>query len=221
MILIFLGPQGSGKGTQAKLLVKKLGCHYLEIGDVLREKAEEKSSLGQEINRFINQEGKLVPENIMKKIVADWLNKVDFGKGIIFDGYPRNLEQYRNLQGLLTKKGKGIDLVIYLKLSRTTSIKRLSARRICPRCNLEYNLVTKPPRKEGLCDRCQGKLIQRKDDFPQLIKGRLDIYYRLTQPLIDSVRKEGILEEVDGERSIEVIHQDIKDRIKKYQAAGK
>ncbi len=213
MILLFLGPPGSGKGTQAKLMVKKLKAEYFESGDILREKAQEKNALGQEIDQIIHQEGKYVPDEMMKKIVSGWLTENKLEQGIIFDGFPRTLEQYRDLQKILTEKGKEIEKVVYLKVSKQESVRRLSARRICPQCDLEFNLITKPPKKDELCDQCQRKLVQRKDDSPEIIKKRLETYYQLTKPLVEFVRQEGILEEVDGERPIKVIHQEIVNRL--------
>lgn len=215
MNIIFLGPPGSGKGTQAKLLVKKLNYQYFESGDILRTKAQEKSPLGQEIDRIIHHEGGYVSDQIMEEIVSSWLAKLETDKGIVFDGFPRILSQYQTLEKLLSERKKKVDKVIYLKLSSEETIRRLSARRICSQCDLEFNLVTKPPKKDELCDQCQKKLIQRGDDMPQLIKVRLETYERLTQPLVDFVRQQGILEEIDGERPIETIHQEILARLEK------
>lgn len=215
MNIIFLGPPGSGKGTQAKLVVKKLDFQYFESGDILREKARERDALGQEIDRLIHQEGKYVPDEMMVEIVTNWITKAKLEQGIVFDGFPRTLDQYQGLQKVLAEKESVIDQVIYLKVSEEESVRRLSARRICPRCDFEFNLVTKPPKKDELCDQCQKKLIQRQDDAPEIIKKRLETYYQLTKPLVEFVRQQGILVEVDGERSIEEIHQDIFERIKK------
>lgn len=215
MILIVLGPQASGKGTQAKLLVKELGCRYFESGDFLREKAKGKTSLAQKINRLINQRGVLVPDDIMKRLVNQWLNKAGVEKSIVFDGHPRNISQYHTLGKILASMGTKIDRVIYLHVSRKVSIERMSARRICPQCGAEYNLITKLPKRDELCDRCQKKLIQRQDDAPEVIKRRLAVYYQRTQPLIRMTRQQGILEEIDGERPIKEIYRDIKARLKR------
>lgn len=213
MNIVFLGPPGSGKGTQAKLMVKKLDSRYFESGDILREKAQEKNALGQEIDRIIHQEGKYVPDKMMRQIVSDWITKTKLEQGIVFDGSPRTIDQYDDLQKILAEKGTEIEKVIYLEVSEQESIRRLSARRICPQCDLEFNLVTRPPKKDELCDQCQNKLIQRKDDSAEVIKKRLKTYYQLTKPLVEHVRQQGILEEVDGEKPIEVIHQDIVARL--------
>lgn len=215
MNIVFLGSPGSGKGTQAKLVVKKFDFQYFESGDILREKARERDALGQKIDRVIHQEGKYVPDEMMVEIVTNWITKAKLEQGIVFDGFPRTLDQYQGLQKVLAEKGSVIDQVIYLKISEEESVRRLTARRICPRCDFEFNLVTKPPKKDEFCDQCQEKLIQRQDDAPEIIKKRLETYYQLTKPLVEFVRQQGILVEVDGERSIEEIHQDILERIKK------
>src|SRR4030042_3048768 len=129
--IIFLGPPGSGKGTQAKLVVKELDFQYFESGDILRDKARERDALGQEIDRLIHQEGKYVPDEMMAEIVTNWITKAKLEQGIVFDGFPRTLDQYQGLQKVLAEKGSVIDQVIYLKVSEEESVRRLSSRRIC------------------------------------------------------------------------------------------
>jgi len=213
MIIIFLGPPGSGKGTQAKLLHQKLGGFYFEGGGVLRQNAEENSPLGKKIKEIIYRQGKLVPDNLMKKILEDWLAGKDIKKGIIFDGFPRSLAQYQILKEILFKKGEKITKVIFLKVSEPVLVSRLSSRRVCPKCGLEFNLITKPPKNDEICDSCGTKLIQRADDTPEVIKARLKTYFKKTQPLVDLAKKEKVLVEMDGERKIEEIHREILERI--------
>lgn len=213
MIIIFLGPPGSGKGTQAKLLYQKLGGFYFEGGDVLRRKAEENNSLGKKIKEIIYQQGKLVPDNLMKKVIEDWLAGKDIKQGMIFDGFPRSLNQYQILKKILLKRGEKITKVIFLKVGESVLVSRLSSRRVCPKCGLEFNLITKLPKKDEVCDSCGVKLVQRPDDASEVIKARLKTYFEKTQPLVDLARKEGILEEIDGERKIEEIHREILRRI--------
>jgi len=213
MIIVFLGPPGSGKGTQAKLLHQKIGGFYFEGGNILRKKAEENSALGREIKKIIYQKGKLVPDNLMKRILKEWLENKDISKGIIFDGFPRSVYQYQILKEILSKKKEKISKVIFLKVSELVLINRLSARRVCPKCGLEFNLVTKPPKKDEICDSCGTKLVQRADDTPEVIKKRIKTYFEKTQALVDLAREERVLEEIDGERKIEEIHQEILGRI--------
>ncbi|MGB9911404.1 MAG: adenylate kinase family protein [Microgenomates group bacterium] len=209
MILILLGPPGSGKGTQAKLLHQKLNLIYFEAGRILREKAKEENKLGKKIDELINKKGVLVPDSIMKMVLKDFFQKKNLKKGIIFDGFPRNLSQYQILQEFLKEKGLKIDKVFLLEVSDKTIIFRLSQRRICSKCGLEYNLATRPPKNDEICDQCQVKLISRPDDTPKLIKNRLKIYKKETQPLINEAEKNKILVRINGERKIKEIYQEI------------
>ena len=213
MIVIFLGAPGSGKGTQAKLLSQKIGGLYFEGGAVLRSKANENSSLGRKVKQIIYAEGKLVPDDIMVNILKEWFENKPINKGVVFDGFPRSLSQYKLLKDFLSQKKEKISKVIFLKVRESVVISRLSSRRVCPKCGLEFNLLTKPPLKDEICDFCGENLIKRPDDTPRLIKARLKTYLEKTKPFIDFVRKEGILEEVDGERGVEEIHQDILRRL--------
>lgn len=209
MILILLGPPGSGKGTQAKLLSKKLKTFYFEAGRILRKKAKEKNKLGKKIDELVNKKGLLVPDSVMKMVLKDFFEKKNLKKGVIFDGFPRSLSQYQLLEEFLSKKGLKIDKVFLLEVSDETIIFRLSQRRICPKCGLEYNLTTNPPKKDEVCDQCQVKLISRPDDTPKLIKNRLKIYRKETQPLIKEAEKNKILVRINGERKIKEIYQEI------------
>jgi adenylate kinase len=213
MIVVILGPQGSGKGTQAKLLAKDFQSRYFEGGEILRQKARQQTPQGLEINRLINQEGKLVPDAMMAAIVQDWLAE-GLGERVVFDGYPRNLAQYQNLKEILAKKGFKIDKVIFLQVSQATAIGRLTKRRVCPHCHLEYNLLTKPPRQDELCDQCRVKLEQRPDDTPAVIKKRLATYFQETEPVIAQARRDGLLLTIDGEQPIVKIHREILRRLK-------
>lgn len=214
MNIVVLGQPASGKGTQAELLTKKLQLAYLEMGDVLREVTKKKTPFSKKIDWIMHKKGVLVSDAIIKKVASDWLDKREALKGIVFDGYPRKLSQYQDLEEMLEVRGMKIDKVIYLDVSDEISIKRIESRRICSRCDAEYNLITKPPRKSQLCDQCQVRLSQRQDDKPEVVKKRLKVYHQLTEPLIDYVRQQRILIEIDGERPIEAIHQDIMDRLK-------
>lgn len=209
MNLIILGPQGSGKGTQAKLIAKKLNLFYFESGDFLRDLAKTDSR----INEIINKKGVLLPDQEIFSYVSKYLEKNDPDfKNFILDGYPRSVKQYQYLKDWLQEKGSVIDKAILLNISEKESLKRLSARRICEDCGNLYNLITNPPPK-GVCE-CGGKLIQREDDQPDAIKKRLAEYQKQTMPVIDQFRKEGIMLEIDGERPIETIFQDILKQLK-------
>jgi adenylate kinase len=208
MNLIILGPQGSGKGTQAKLLVSKLGLVYLEMGEVLRELASKKTSLGEKIASFQSQ-GKLVTDEIIAEVLKSFLTEENFKKGILFDGFPRTLPQANLLEDELQNHQVKIDKVIFLNISSQESLRRLKARRICPTCGANYNLVTMPPKNGELCDQCGSQLITRSDETDEAIKERLGVYQRETLPLIEIYRQKGILSEVNGEQSVGTIHLEI------------
>jgi adenylate kinase len=208
MNIIFLGPQGSGKGTQAKLLSEKMGLAYLEMGQILREISREETALGKKVNDFLKK-GLLVDDQILLEILKNYLTPKNFEKGILFDGFPRNLNQAKLLEETLQKYQAEIDKVIFLNISFSESIRRLTARRICPQCGRVYNLVTLPPKNDNLCDDCGVQLVKRDDESEEVIKKRLEIYQKETKPVIAYFRQKKVLIEVDGERPIEVIHKEI------------
>jgi len=212
MNVILLGPQGSGKGTQAELLVQKYGLNYVEMGKILRSIAESDNTYAGIVKETIDK-GELVPDEYVRLIAWDHINKQDKEKGFLFDGYPRSLEQFEYLEDMLRKFGKKIDWVIYLYISPEESIRRLSARRICEKCGEIFNLVTNPPKNPEICDKCGGKLTQREDDQPGAIKRRLELFNERTKPILEKARQENILMEVNGERPIEQIHEEIVSRL--------
>jgi adenylate kinase len=205
MNIIILGPQGSGKGTQARILAEKQGLFYLEMGSFLREVA--KTDL--EIDEMVNKKGILVPDQKVFDLLKNYLleKKVNLGE-IIFEGYPRSIGQYNLLSNWLKENGQKIDWAFYISISDEEAIRRLSARKTCSKCGAIYNLITKPPKGEK-CDVCGGELTQREDDKPELIQKRLEMYKTNTRPLLDVLSKEGILFEVNGERPIDVIAEDL------------
>ena len=206
MILIIFGPQGSGKGTQAKLLAETLGSFYLSTGDLFREMAK----THPEIDDLINKKGKLVPDETTFSLMTGFLKEKGNLDNVIFDGYPRSVKQLNLLEDWLSKKGKKIDKAILLELSEKESIRRLSARRMDKKTGKIYNLVTNPPGSEIN----KEDLIQREDDKPEAIKKRLAVYQQTTKPLVEILEKKGVLEKVDGERPIKVIFEDIMARLK-------
>jgi len=212
MNILLLGPQGSGKGTQAKLLVKSFDLFYIESGEILREAAK----TSPVIDRLINKEGKLVPDDVTFTLVMD---KIEKGKpqkdGILFDGFPRSVSQYQMLSDWLKDSGKKIDLAVLIDISKEESIKRLSGRRVCASCGKIWNLVTSPkPPQPDKCD-CGGNLIQRQDDMPEAIETRLKDYGKVTGPLVKMLDDQGILFKVGGEHPIDLIYKEISEAIKK------
>jgi len=208
MTIIFLGPQTSGKGTQADLLAKKMGLPVLTTGNILRSKKMSGDEEGKLIASFIDN-GKLVPDELIDKIVRDELMLPKYESGVILDGYPRNLHQAEELGKVLS-----IDKVVFLDVPDGLVVKRMSARRVCENCKENFNLDSKVPKTEGVCDLCGGKLVQRADDTEQAIAVRLNTYHELTEPLIKYYEDLGKLAKVDGTKSIEEVHQEVMRNIK-------
>jgi adenylate kinase len=205
MRLVLLGPPGSGKGTQAKRLSKMYNILRISTGEILRDEVRKETPLGKEARAFM-EKGELVPDGVIIQIIHQRLRG---DGGFILDGFPRNINQAHILRRMLQDMGATLDGVINLKIRDTLLIQRLSKRRVCKGCGLEYHLEFKPPREEGRCDRCNGKLYTRKDDEEDTVKNRLRVYKRESKSLIDYYRKEGILLEVDGELGIDEVFEGI------------
>jgi len=200
MNILLIGPQGSGKGTQARLLTEKYGFYYFESGEFLRKIAEKNEDLKKSL-----AEGKLVPDREMTSYLTAFLDERNLYDNIIFDGFPRTVDQYEFLKSWLADKKVCLDLVIVLTISENESIKRLSARRLDPTTGKIYNLVTEPS-PAGVDE---SKLIQRDDDKPEAIRKRLTLYHEKTEPLITELKKDTKVVEIDGERLVGVIAKEI------------
>src|SRR3990172_124955 len=211
MNIVVLGAPASGKGTQAQLLSEKFKLFHFQTGELSRSLAKKDPRI-----KKIVDSGKLIPEEEMTMYALDYLkeNKSDL-KNILFEGFPRFISQYGALEMFLKTKGDDIDAVIALDITEKEAIRRLSARRICENCGEVYNLITSPPPEAGKCGKCGGKLMQRADDKQESIKVRFTYYKDNTKKLIDYLDKKGKLLRVDGERPIEVIFEDILERLKK------
>lgn len=195
MRLVFLGPPGSGKGTQAKNLAVRLGLEHLSTGDILRAEIDRGSELGKKARTFMDA-GALVPDKLILEMIKDILQKGL--KGFIFDGFPRTAPQAEGLDELLRGLGIQLNAVLYLSVSDEMLISRLQGRFFCPKCGLDYNLNSRPPKKAGLCDKCGDNLRQRSDDTEEVIRRRLDVYHKQTKAVEDYYRKKGLLIEIDG-----------------------
>lgn len=198
-----LGPQGSGKGTQAELLCKKLGIPAISAGELLREVAASQDPEREKIKAILNQ-GKMVPNEITNALIRRRVEQPDAKNGFILDGYPRDQEQLEYLEGYAPPTQ-----VFALELSDAEAIARLGGRRVCTRCGRNYHLVHNPPRRKDVCDLDGASLVVRDDDQPEAILQRLRIYHADTKPLLDFYRSRGIVYTVDAAQSIEKVHEDI------------
>lgn len=210
--IILLGPPGAGKGTQAEILTKTLKIPQLSTGNLLRAAVANATPVGLQAKSFMDA-GKLVPDEVVIKLLMDAIeqSKQTQPGGYVLDGFPRTLPQAEALRTALEKRGEGIDKVIQIDTPDELIVERLSQRRSCPdaACGAVYNLKTKPPKKDNACDVCGKELVTRKDDKPETIRVRQEQYWRDTQPLIDYYKQAGLLEAVQGDRSLEEVTQAI------------
>ena len=197
MNLILLGPPGAGKGTQATRIVEKYKVPHISTGDIFRENIKNNTPLGQKAQEYMDK-GELVPDQLVVDIALDRLGKDDCKNGFLLDGFPRTVFQADALDKFLKDKGKGIDLVINIEVEDKMLIERLDARRVCPTCAATYNVIGMPPKKEGICDKCNDTLIQRKDDKKETVGNRIKVYHEQTSPLIDYYKEKGLIKDFDG-----------------------
>ena len=197
MRVIFLGPPGVGKGTQADFIAQKYGIPKLSTGDLLREAVAKETPLGQKAKGYMNR-GELVPDDVVIGLVEEKLGSPACQKGFLLDGFPRTVTQADQLSTYLTSRGENLDRVVYFSLSKDEIVRRISGRRSCPDCKAVYHLESIPPKREGICDTCGKSLIQRNDDKPETIESRLAVYQEQTTPLIEYYKAKNILSELDG-----------------------
>lgn len=203
--LIILGPQGSGKGTQAKLLAEKFGFVHLGSGDLLREVAKEGTALGRKIHELINVEGTLAPDELIADIFKDKIANLPKAKKVILDGFPRTLRQLELMKEFWGELGRGDYKAIFVELPEDEAIRRLASRLICENCGAIY-IASEAPAK---CTRCGGKLVQRPDDRSEAIRKRLALFKKETVPLLEEFKKERSLVKIDGMPSVEEVQREI------------
>jgi adenylate kinase len=204
-IVIFLGPPGAGKGTQAQLLKERSGFIQVSTGDLLREAVKNQTELGKLAKKYMD-EGKLVPDDLIISLIKEKLQEYA-DKNIIFDGFPRTIPQAESLDNLLSQLNKNIDAVILFKIEDEEVVKRLAGRRVCPSCGAVYHVVYNPPKIDEICDKCGTKLIQRDDDKEEVIRKRLEVYHQQTKPLIEYYKNKIV--EIDATDNPENIYNKI------------
>ena len=198
MNIILLGAPGAGKGTQAEAICNHLSIPAISTGNIIREALKSGTELGKKAKSYM-EEGKLVPDEVVIGIIQDRLSKEDCQNGFILDGFPRTIPQAEALDAM----GVVIDKVIDLEVPDDKIVQRMSGRRVCETCGASYHLLYKKPAAEGVCDKCAGALVQRKDDHPDTVKERLHVYHEQTEPLKDYYRKQGKLFIVNGQEEVE------------------
>jgi adenylate kinase len=206
--IVFLGPPGAGKGTQAKRLAEALEIAHLSTGDMLRAAAAAGTALGREADGYMRQ-GLLVPDSLVLQILRERLASPEVRRGFILDGYPRNVAQAESLTEITP-----VDHVLYFEIPESALVERLSQRRNCPTCGTVYHLVTQPPRRPGRCDRDGTPLVQRPDDSEEAVRTRLKVYRESTLPLLDLYRKQGLLRTVAAAGTVEEVEARVRDALR-------
>ncbi len=206
MRVIFLGPPGVGKGTQADFIAQKYNIPKLSTGDLLRESVANETELGKEAKSYMNR-GDLVPDAVVVGLVEEKLSSPECKQGFLLDGFPRTEAQADQLSRYLVSTGKVLDRVVYFTLSKDEIIRRISGRRSCPDCKAVYHLESVPPKKDGVCDACGKSLIQRNDDKPETVESRLAVYQEQTAPLVEYYKTRKILGELDGAGLVSAVQE--------------
>lgn len=222
MNIILIGAQGSGKGTQAEMLVGILGVHHISSGDLFRKASEEDTELGTDIKARLDR-GELVPDDLTLAIVLKRISEPDIVQdGVLLDGFPRTIAQAQALDEGLQQMGRAVDCALYLNVPRDVILHRLSGRYICRAHQHVYNIETNPPKVPGICDLDGSELYQRSDDQGEAVTKRLDIFFHETIHLLDYYKDQGKLIEVDGNQSIRQVDKSLLESIRAYmQARGK
>jgi len=202
MRLVFVGPPGAGKGTHAKILGARYHIPHISTGDILRARISDGSEIGKKAKFFV-ESGGLVPDSVVIQMVKERLQEKDTQLGFLLDGFPRTLGQAESFDTALSQLGIQLDVVFDFNASLPTILRRLTGRRICPKCTASYHVVNMPPKKKDTCDECGTALIQRKDDQEETIRKRLDVYKKDTEPLIEFYQKRGQIKQVNADLEVD------------------
>ncbi len=206
--IVFLGPPGAGKGTQAKRISEKLQMPHVSSGDIFRENLKNKTELGRVAEGYMNR-GELVPDDVTIGMIRERLSRPDCEHGALLDGFPRTAAQAEALDEMLADLGGRVTTVPYIKVPEDVLVERLAGRRTCPVCGRVYHEKFNPPKQAGICDVDGAELYQREDDKAETVKHRINVYLEQTRPLIEYYRKKGVLVEIDGTRSIDQVSADL------------
>jgi adenylate kinase len=203
MYVVLLGAPGAGKGTQADILKERTGMAHIATGDMFRENVREGTELGTLAKSYMDK-GELVPDEVTIRMLVERLQRPDVAKGVMFDGFPRNLEQAIALDEALAAQGRRIDKALYIEVPDEELVQRLSSRWMCRQCGAIYNAISDPPKQPGVCDRCQGELYQRDDDKPETVRRRLEVM-KPPASMVEHYAAAGKLRRVDGLRSVDEV----------------
>ena len=209
MRIVLLGPPGAGKGSLASLMQRRLGVRHVSTGDIFRQEIARHSVLGRSVHSYVTS-GRLVPDALVVKVMAARLGTAQLDRGIVLDGFPRTQGQAAGLDRVLKRRGRLLDGVVYLAVPLAVLVRRLTGRRVCPRCGANYHVRTMKPKRPGRCDRCETRLIIRKDDEPQTIKKRLAIDRTASKPLLAYYRQRGVLYRIDGAGRLDKVFERVR-----------
>lgn len=213
MYVVLIGAPGAGKGTQAATLKDEFGLGHVASGDMFRDAMARRTLRGLQAKAFVDR-GELVPDDVTVAMVIERLNQSDCRKGVILDGFPRNLAQAEALDRALSGRSLKVDQALYLSVPGDELLRRLSGRWLCKECQAPYHLAFGPPLQPGKCDRCGGDLYQRDDDKPETARRRLEVYFEQTTPVIDHYRRGGLLDEIDGSKDIPAVREAITQAVR-------
>lgn len=217
--LVFLGPPGSGKGTQAERLQRDHGFIQLSSGNVLRAEIKLRSEVGEQAAAFVNA-GELVPDDVITRVMLAAVDKLGAKAALVLDGFPRTLPQAAALGDGLRERDMTLSAVVDFEIRDEKIVARISGRRVCADCGSTYNLEFLPPKQDGVCDSCGGtRLEQRKDDHPTVVQHRLNEYHAQTEPLIKYYREQGLLQPLDASAPADEVEQEILSLLAKLDSA--
>lgn len=214
MNVLIMGPAGAGKGTMSDLILKEYDIPHISTGDMLRANVANHTDLGNKAKAYMDA-GKLVPDEVINAMVEDRLQQPDCQKGYLLDGYPRTLVQAKEFERIAAKIGKPVECVLGLEVDFEVLKDRITGRRICPKCGATYHIHNFPPKVEGVCDNCGGKLVQRSDDTVEKLTKRMEEYEKSTKPVIDFYESKGLVTHLDASGKPEAVFGAIKEALGK------